>query len=159
MVLSPVPLGAGRLTRDHLPDDPPDHQAIKKLRKYVRAELAAPLPELARLGPAEHIVGTSKTFKQLARLCGAAPSSAGPYVQRMLRRDQLEDWVPRLAKMTAHERSTLPGISEGRAHQIFAGALVAVSAMEVFDASRVTICPWALREGVILRRLDWMRDD
>ena len=61
--------------------------------------------------------------------------------------------------MTALERSTLPGISEGRAHQIFAGALVAAAAMEVFDARKVEICPWALREGVILRRLDWMRDD
>ena len=121
-----LPLGAGRLTRDHLPGYPPDHQDVKRLRKYVRSEIGCcPFRELDEIGPAEHVVGTSKTFKQLARLCGAAPSSAGPYVQRMLRRDQLEDWVPRLAKMTAHERSTLAGISVGRAHQIFAGALVA----------------------------------
>jgi exopolyphosphatase/guanosine-5'-triphosphate,3'-diphosphate pyrophosphatase len=154
-----LPLGAGRLTRDHLPGNPPESHDVKRLRKYVRAEMSVPLPRLDEIGRAEHVVGTSKTFKQLARLCGAAPSSAGQYVHRMLRRDQLEDWVPRLAKMTAHERSTLPGISVGRAHQIFAGALVAATAMDVFDAAKVEICPWALREGVILRRLDWMRDD
>jgi exopolyphosphatase/guanosine-5'-triphosphate,3'-diphosphate pyrophosphatase len=28
--------------------------------------------------------------------------------------------------------------------------------MEAVGADDVEICPWALREGVILRRLDWM---
>jgi exopolyphosphatase/guanosine-5'-triphosphate,3'-diphosphate pyrophosphatase len=30
--------------------------------------------------------------------------------------------------------------------------------MEEFGLDEVEICPWALREGVILRRLDWIRD-
>ena len=28
--------------------------------------------------------------------------------------------------------------------------------MAAVEADAITICPWALREGVILRRLDWM---
>jgi exopolyphosphatase/guanosine-5'-triphosphate,3'-diphosphate pyrophosphatase len=28
--------------------------------------------------------------------------------------------------------------------------------MAAVDAVSLQICPWALREGVILRRLDWM---
>jgi exopolyphosphatase/guanosine-5'-triphosphate,3'-diphosphate pyrophosphatase len=39
-----------------------------------------------------------------------------------------------------------------------AGAAVALAAMEMvheaFDVDRIEICPWALREGVILQRLD-----
>jgi exopolyphosphatase/guanosine-5'-triphosphate,3'-diphosphate pyrophosphatase len=29
--------------------------------------------------------------------------------------------------------------------------------MEVLDIERVEICPWALREGIVLRRLDWLQ--
>ena len=151
-----LPLGAGRMTREYLPTDPPDGSDVKRLRKFARSEISSPASGFAVLGDAEHVVGTSKTFKQLARLCGAAPSSAGPYAHRLLPRDQLEDWLPRLAKMKARERATLPGISEGRAGQILAGAVVAAAVMDAFQTPVVEICPWALREGVILRRLDWM---
>jgi exopolyphosphatase/guanosine-5'-triphosphate,3'-diphosphate pyrophosphatase len=64
--------------------------------------------------------------------------------------------VPRLAEMTAAERSQLSGVSEGRAPQMLAGAIVADAAMDLLGIERLDICPWALREGVILRRLDWI---
>lgn len=102
------------------------------------------------------MVATSKTFRQLARIAGAARSADGLYVQRELKRRSLQDWVPRLAAMTADERGELPGVSEGRAGQLLAGAMVAEGAMDLFGVETLEICPWALREGVILRRLDQM---
>jgi exopolyphosphatase/guanosine-5'-triphosphate,3'-diphosphate pyrophosphatase len=102
------------------------------------------------------VVATSKTFRQLARIAGAARSAEGLYVQRELKRASLEAWVPRLAAMTSAERAELPGVSEGRAGQLLAGALVAEAAMDLFHVENLEICPWALREGVILRRLDHM---
>jgi len=65
--------------------------------------------------------------------------------------------VPRLAQMSATERARLPGVSPGRAGQLVAGAVVVEGAMELLGAREVEVCPWALREGVILRRLDWMQ--
>lgn len=149
-----LPLGAGRLTAAWLPKDPPDPSDVKALRRHVRAQIARTVGEFARFGAPDHIVATSKTFKQLARLAGAARSADGLYVQRELKRKSLEDWVPRLAAMTTRERAELPGVSEGRAGQLLAGALVAEGAMDLFGVESVEICPWALREGVILRRLD-----
>ncbi len=35
-----------------------------------------------------------------------------------------------------------------------AGAVVAEAAMDLFELEELVICPWALREGLILRRLD-----
>ena len=35
-----------------------------------------------------------------------------------------------------------------------AGALVASAVLDIFDLPELEICPWALREGVILDRLD-----
>lgn len=149
-----LPLGAGRLTAGWLPGDPPDPAEVKALRRHVRARIARSVGEFTRLGRPDHVVATSKTFKQLARIAGAARSTEGLYVQRALTRKSLEEWVPKLAAMTAEQRGGLPGVSEGRAAQLLAGALVAEGAMDLFGVEELEICPWALREGVILRRLD-----
>ncbi|MER6217594.1 Ppx/GppA family phosphatase [Streptomyces sp. NPDC048387] len=149
-----LPLGAGRLTAAWLPGDPPDPADVKALRRYVRAQIARSVGEFSRFGAPDHVVATSKTFKQLARIAGAAREADGLYVQRDLTRKSLQEWVPRLATMTTAERSTLPGVSDGRASQLLAGALVAEAAMDLFGVDTLEICPWALREGVILRRLD-----
>ncbi|GHH85499.1 hypothetical protein GCM10018793_53850 [Streptomyces sulfonofaciens] len=149
-----LPLGAGRLTAGRLPGDPPDPADVRALRKHARARIAQVVGEFSRFGRPDHVVATSKTFRQLARIAGAARSAEGLYVQRELKRKSLEDWVPRLAAMTARQRSELPGVSEGRAGQLLAGAVVAEGAMDLFGVQTLEICPWALREGVILRRLD-----
>ncbi len=151
-----LPLGAGRLTAGRLPGDPPEPDDVRALRRHVRTEIARTVGDFSRLGAPDHVVATSRTFKQLARLAGAARSAEGLYVQRELKRESLEAWVPRLAAMTASERAELPGVSEARAGQLVAGALVAEGAMDLFGVERLEICPWALREGVILRRLDHM---
>ncbi|MFF8102431.1 Ppx/GppA family phosphatase [Streptomyces sp. NPDC016640] len=151
-----LPLGAGRLTAGWLPGDPPEGEDVRALRRHVRTEIARTVGEFSRLGGPDHVVATSKTFKQLARIAGAARSVEGLYVQRELKRESLQAWVPRLAAMTAAERAELPGVSEARAGQLLAGALVAEGAMDLFGVERLEICPWALREGVILRRLDHM---
>lgn len=149
-----LPLGAGRLTAAWLPGDPPDPAAVRALRRHVRAQIARTVGEFTRFGEPDHVVATSKTFRQLARIAGAARSAEGLYVQRSLSRKSLEEWVPKLAVMTAARRAGLPGVSEGRASQLLAGALVAEAAMDLFGVEDLEICPWALREGVILRRLD-----
>ncbi|MFG3207187.1 Ppx/GppA family phosphatase [Streptomyces sp. NPDC048192] len=151
-----LPLGAGRLTAAWLPGDPPAPEDVRALRRHVRTEIARTVGEFSRFGAPDHVVATSKTFKQLARIAGAARSAEGLYVQRELKRESLEAWVPRLAGMTSQQRAELPGVSEGRAGQLLAGALVAEGAMDLFGVESLEVCPWALREGVILRRLDHM---
>ncbi|OSP38072.1 exopolyphosphatase, partial [Streptomyces sp. 13-12-16] len=143
-----------RLTAARLPGDPPGPDDVRALRRHVRTEIARTIGEFSRFGTPDHVVATSKTFRQLARIAGAPGSAEGLYVQRELKRESLEGWVPRLAAMTAAERAELPGVSDARAGQLVAGALVAEGAMDLFGVERLEICPWALREGVILRRLD-----
>ena len=107
-----------------------------------------------RDGQPDRAVATSKTFRQLARTAGAAPSSEGPYIRRRLSHADLTKLSDKLASMSAADRVQLPGVSRGRAGQLVAGAIVADAAMDLFDLGELFICPWALREGVILRRLD-----
>jgi exopolyphosphatase/guanosine-5'-triphosphate,3'-diphosphate pyrophosphatase len=154
-----LPFGAARLTEDWLPGDPPNEEAVKMLRKRVRAEIAKVVGDLFRYGRPDRVVACSKTFKQLARVAGAAPSDDGFYVSRKLTRSDLRDWVPKLARTTTADRTALPGVSPGRAHQLLAGAIVADAALDLFETDHVDICPWALREGVILRRLDGLPEE
>jgi exopolyphosphatase / guanosine-5'-triphosphate,3'-diphosphate pyrophosphatase len=149
-----LPLGGGRLTRDWLTGDPPSREEVRQLRKHVRAEIAATAGTVLHDGAPNHAVATSKTFRQLARIGGAAPSSDGPYIRRILQHADVTDLAERLARTTAAQRAQLPGVSLGRAPQLAAGAIVADAAMDLFSLPQLEICPWALREGVILRRLD-----
>lgn len=149
-----VPLGAGRLTRERLPGDPPAPLDVKNLRRYIRQTLKESAGAFALLGQPHLVAGTSKTFRSLARIAGAAPSAAGPFVRRTLRRQDLSLWAKRLEAMSVSDRTNLDGVSELRARQVLAGALVAEAAFEVFNVQEMDICPWALREGLILRRFD-----
>lgn len=149
-----LPLGAGRLTREFLDGDPPKDKQVREARRHARAALGAVAGQILRAGEPRITVATSKTFRQLARIAGAAPSSEGFHVRRTLTRDDVHLWMPKLADMTAAERSRLPGVSESRAPQLLAGAIVAEAAMDLLGVEQLEIGPWALREGVILRRID-----
>lgn len=149
-----LPLGAGRLTRSHLDGDPPSAEALRELRRYVRTQVAEATRRIRRVGQPEIAAGSSKTLKQLARIAGAAPSSDGIYVRRTLTLPDLQSTVRTLAGMPAEERARIPGVSEGRAEQLIAGAVVAEAVMELLEVSELVICPWALREGFILHRMD-----
>ena len=149
-----LPLGAGRLTRDCLSTDPPSQKELRAMRKYVRAEIARQAGSLLRGGPVDHAVGTSKTFRQLARIAGAAPSDEGFHTKRFLKHTDVGMLVGQLAAVDSAERARLPGVSEARAAQLPAGAVVADAVMDLMKIPQLEICPWALREGVILKRLD-----
>ncbi|MQA82480.1 MAG: Ppx/GppA family phosphatase [Streptosporangiales bacterium] len=155
-VATSLPLGASRLTRDRISADPPKSGEVKALRTYVRSQVASVAHDVTRVGETDVVVGTSKTLRSLARVCGAAPSSAGLYERRTLRRDALAEWLPRIAEMDHDKRADLPGVSSSRSRQLLAGAIVADAVMDLFGTESMEICPWALREGVILRRLDWI---
>lgn len=151
-----LPLGAARLTREWFDGDPPSKASVGALREHVDALLAEPVAQLLKDGPPDRAVATSKTFRTLARLAGAAPNSNGPRVQRTLTRTGLTQVSAFISRMASADLAELDGVTEGRARQTIAGAVVAAAAMDALGFAELELCPWALREGVILRRLDWL---
>ncbi|MEU0192573.1 Ppx/GppA family phosphatase [Streptomyces afghaniensis] len=149
-----LPLGAGRLTHEFFQDeDPPSPERVRALRRKVRHQLRDVAARIRWEGP-RTAVATSRTFQQLGRLCGTAPGRHGPFVNRQLHRSALREAIPRLAALPAAERALLPGISAPRAAQSLAGAVVAHTAMKLTGLRSVTVCPWAIREGVLLRHIE-----
>jgi exopolyphosphatase/guanosine-5'-triphosphate,3'-diphosphate pyrophosphatase len=149
-----MPLGAARLTREFLTGDPYSSKGIKNLEKYAEEVLRDSMPNSLKTHDADHFVATSKTFRTLARICGQWYGDN----PKIIERSSLKSAMPRLIEMTNKSRAELPGVSASRAQQIVAGGIVALAVMDRLDVDEAEICPWALREGIVLRRLDWLSD-
>ena len=147
-----VMLGANRMTRQFLTGDPFTEKSLNKLREHIQLTLA-PLKSDIGDNSKRTAIGTSKTFRTLRRI----QQNYLPDLGSSLTRDGLKTIVPRLAKMTQAQRAGLPGVSASRAVQIVAGAIVAEETMSAFGIEKLTQCPWALREGIVLQRLDWLK--
>ncbi|MFF7651563.1 Ppx/GppA phosphatase family protein [Streptomyces sp. NPDC007983] len=117
-----VPLGAGRLTRHHLPETTPvKKREVKELRAYVRSVISEATAELRELPAPASCVATSKTFGRLARLTGGPKPKPGTCPSSTLGVDRLRPWIPRLVSRTDAQRAKLRGVSASRAHQSLAG--------------------------------------
>ncbi|MFC9561736.1 Ppx/GppA phosphatase family protein [Agromyces sp. NPDC056965] len=149
-----LPLGAGRSTISFLPDDPPSPEQVARLRAHAREVLSEAVAPFKALPSPNHVVGSSKTIRSLARLAGSVEDGFGDTERSILTREGLDDWTPRLARIPADARPALPGITADRTFQIVAGAVVLSEAMRAFGVDELEVSPWALREGLILRRLD-----
>lgn len=147
-----LPLGASRLTKDYLQGDPFTKKSIRNLRDHIERDIAEILPTIVQHQDSDRSIATSKTLRTLARICGDWVDGNG----KKLRIDSLRKITPRLAEMSQEDRAELPGVSNTRAKQITAGAFVAEAVMRNLDIDELEICPWALREGIVLKWLDWM---
>ena len=146
-----LPLGASRLTKSHLQGDPFTAKSMRALRDYIETQLESVLPRLVRHEDSDRAIATSKTLRTLARLCGDWYGGNGKNITI----DSIRKISTRLAEMDSEERTKLPGVSANRARQIVAGALVTESVMRNLDLDNLEICPWALREGIVLKYMDW----
>ncbi|MCR8669669.1 Ppx/GppA phosphatase family protein [Agrococcus sp. HG114] len=149
-----VPLGAGRSTVGFFHDDPPSAADQRALRAYAKDVLEDAVAKVAPFGRPDHVIGSSKTIRSLARLAGNALPGVGDGDRAVLSRAQLDDWVPRLARMDATSRTALPGITTDRTFQIVAGGIVLSEAVRAFRVAELDVSPWALREGRLLQMLD-----
>jgi exopolyphosphatase/guanosine-5'-triphosphate,3'-diphosphate pyrophosphatase len=146
-----LPLGASRLTKSHLQGDPFTAKSVRALRDYIETQLESVLPTLVRHEDSDRAIATSKTLRTLARLCGDWYGGNGKNITI----DAIRKISTRLAEMDSEERTKLPGVSANRARQIVAGAFVTESVMRNLDLDNLEICPWALREGIVLKYMDW----
>jgi exopolyphosphatase/guanosine-5'-triphosphate,3'-diphosphate pyrophosphatase len=147
-----VMLGASRMTRQFLSGDPFTEKSLKKLEKHIDDTLRTLKSEVGDTSKCTAI-GTSKTFRTLRRI----QENYLPELGKDLKLEGIQKITGKLQTMTHSQRADLPGVSNSRARQIVAGAMVAQKAMESLGIEKLTQCPWALREGIVLQRLDWLK--
>lgn len=147
-----LPIGAARMTREHLSGDPYTSKSIKGLSQFVKESISHNVGGEILEHEADRFVATSKTFRTLARLTDYWYKDGG----KTLEHSALVAAIEKLKDLTNAQRADLPGVSASRARQLLAGAIVAESVMKHLKIEEVEICPWALREGIVLKWLDWM---
>jgi exopolyphosphatase/guanosine-5'-triphosphate,3'-diphosphate pyrophosphatase len=151
-IATSLPLGAARLTKNFLKGDPYTDKSIRALRDHIEDKLEQILPSLVKHQDSDRAIATSKTLRTLARLSGDWFDGNG----KNIKIEAIRKISAKLSEMDDSSRAKLPGVSENRASQIVAGAFVAESVMRNLDIKELEICPWALREGVVLKWMDWM---
>lgn len=143
-----TPLGAVRLTEQHVRGDKVNAREDRALREAVAAQVA-PLGWV-RLAPGEMFVGLGGTFRTLARM----DRDSRAYPLKLLNgyelpRDRLERLADRLRRLSVAERMRqVPGLSADRADVIYAGAVAALETLYHANADRVVIGNQGLRDGV-----------
>ena len=151
-IATSLPLGAARLTKNFLKGDPYTDKSLRALRDHIENMLEQILPSLVKHQETDRAIATSKTLRTLARLAGDWFDGTGKNITI----EAMHKVSSKLSEMNEESRAKLPGVSENRASQIVAGALVAESVMRNLEIKELEICPWALREGLVLKWMDWM---
>ncbi|AWN23706.1 hypothetical protein DKM44_11085 [Deinococcus irradiatisoli] len=151
-VVVSLPLGAVRLHREVLFEEPPGAQAVAALERRVTETLASHLDPF-RVNQNTRVFGSSGTFQALgaaiASRQGAARVSehkAGGFTFEV---GALGELLRELQDLTPAQRIQA-GIEPLRTDIIVAGAAVLHAALRTVGAERVTVSGGALREGMLL---------
>ncbi|MDX1419790.1 MAG: Ppx/GppA phosphatase family protein [Rubricoccaceae bacterium] len=159
--LCSLPLGAQRLTEQFVTTDPVSRKEFRALRDHVRA-LLGDVFEAARAHRVRRLVGSSGTLNAIAGVTAAAYGDAqAPLHEQPFDAVQVREVTKRLMQSTLDERNATPGVTDRRADQIVAGAVLLDVLLKDLRLERFVVSPDALREGIVIdyvaRELKWIR--
>ncbi len=146
-----LPFGAVRLTEQYLAGAEPGPNGLRRLRSAVRQKLRRAVP--GREWEAAKLFGSGGTFTNLARISAARRRGSVPpggIHALAVASPELEHILEWLAAMSIEERRAVEGLSAERADIIVAGLAVAAEVLELFDAPKVTVSAFGLREGLLI---------
>jgi exopolyphosphatase/guanosine-5'-triphosphate,3'-diphosphate pyrophosphatase len=158
-------LGVGRLTTTLVRGDPPTGGDRRRLVHAVTSTVGPVLPDIATLGP-RVAIGSSGTLETLIRLTAARRGGPSPpsVNQLSVSARELDALTQDLLRMTSAERADLPGVDARRADLLPAGAILAITILDLTGLDQLVGCEWALREGMVLdatarhSQAEWLGD-
>ena len=155
--LTSTRVGAVRLQRDFVRDDPMPPQRRSFLQAFIQGSLEPAVDKVRRrIKPGETpvLVATSGTAMAIGSLA-ASEEERPPRKLHGYRvtRQSLNQVVDRLITMTPAQRRELAPINDRRAEIIVPGALILQTTMKMLGVEDFVLSERALREGLIV---DWM---
>ena len=155
--LTSTRVGAVRLQRDFVRDDPMPPQRRSFLQAFIQGSLEPAVDKVRRrIKPGETpvLVATSGTAMAIGSLAASEeerpPRKLHGYC---VNRQSLNQVVDRLITMTPAQRRDLAPINDRRAEIIVPGALILQTTMKMLGVEEFVLSERALREGLIV---DWM---
>ena len=155
--LTSTRVGAVRLQRDFVKDDPIPPQRRSFLQAFIQGSLEPAVDKVhRRIKPGEIpvLVATSGTAMAIGALA-ASEDDRPPLKLHGYRvsRQRLDRVVDKLVTMTPDQRRDLSPINDRRAEIIVPGALILQTTMQMLAVDELVLSERALREGLIV---DWM---
>jgi exopolyphosphatase/guanosine-5'-triphosphate,3'-diphosphate pyrophosphatase len=145
-----VPLGAVRMTRAYLHEDPPDPRELRLLRAEIRERLDVALPVVRR---GEEMIGLGGTIRTLARMHLAERRDGRRRHRHGMRLGQTDVTAirARLEAATIRERRHFRGLRAERADTILAGAVLVEEALVYGGYLKMIVSTRGVRDGLLLR--------
>lgn len=138
--------GVIRLTERFVKSDPLTHDDEARIERFVRRQTNVYVRSLKARG-FDRVIGTSGTIHALGAL---ATGATGDLRNRRVTAKQLHRLRRTLTGMTLDERLAMPGLDPQRADVTVAGAVLLDTLLESLGARDLTLCDFALREGLVL---------
>jgi len=144
-------LGVLRMSERYSTSDPLSAKDEQRLVRHVEQTLE---PHAARVREAgfELAVGTSGTILALGALAHALEDGTAHETLHhvTVRAASVHDVRRRLVAMDLRDRQRLPGFDAARADIVVAGAVILDTVLQRLGVEEITLCEWALREGILL---------
>jgi exopolyphosphatase/guanosine-5'-triphosphate,3'-diphosphate pyrophosphatase len=144
-------IGSVRLTERCIHSDPPSDADTASLRATIEAALDG-LGWHFRPARLVGIAGTVTTLCAVA--LGLRSYDSGVVHGHRLPRTEVDRVIGLLRSLPQVERLKLPGLPEGRADVLFAGATILEHVLERFGANEVTVSDQGVRWGLLWREID-----
>jgi exopolyphosphatase / guanosine-5'-triphosphate,3'-diphosphate pyrophosphatase len=152
-------LGAVRMTEKLISTDPISDKQLRRLRGELRAVIEPRAAEIKKTG-FEKCLGTSGTINALSFIAtqrriaarkGGRPRAGSGEVS--ISYQEVCALNQEFAGMSLNERLSIRGLNRARAEIIVAGGQILEAVMESVGVAELTVCDWALREGIIISHL------
>lgn len=150
-LLRSLKMGHVRTSNRFFPDGVVDEEAVTECRAFLRSFLARVAVEAGEAG-FDTVVGCSGTFETIATVVQKMREKSTD--NRCARAEVDRAVATVLAAKTTAERRAIPGVEDHRADTMIAAALIVEALMDSLAFDSFIVSPDALREGLVLDRLD-----
>ncbi len=142
-------LGVIRLTEKFITTDPLSGREERRMVRAIRRETRAFIAQLRRRG-FDRVIGTSGTIITLGELAAGRRRATGDVRNLRISAKAVRRLREQLTDVPLAERLRMPGLDPRRADVSVAGAVLLDTLLEELRADDVTLCDFALREGLVL---------
>jgi exopolyphosphatase/guanosine-5'-triphosphate,3'-diphosphate pyrophosphatase len=143
-------IGVIRLAERFAGTDPMPREDVERLQRHIAKETSGYLAQLRRRG-FSRVIGTSGTILTIGQLAATPVTSGSNDVRRLVvKADDIRKLRKKLVDLPLNERLKISGLDPRRADLAPVGAILIETLLERLRAEEITLCDFALREGLVL---------
>lgn len=142
-------IGVIRLAERFAERDPMSRDDVERLQRHIIKDTSSYLAQLRRRG-FTRVIGTSGTILTLGQLAAPVTSGSNDVRRLVVKADDIRRLRKKLVDLPLDERLKISGLDPRRADLAPVGAILIETLLERLKAEEITLCDFALREGLVL---------